>query len=272
MARETVTAVCPRCGARLDVGSATRVQCASCDTVFEISATPSAVAVGQFRAGWYADPAGGPGQRYWDGALWHDAVPARAGVPTKPKRGLSTRALIVAGVVVVGIVVVGNVVESNKADNKAAKSAASSSATPTLTTTTQRAVKPPPSPSVSAEQLDPAAYQQVTDREFAYILKDPYAHYGDRIVIYGKVLQFDTLTGDSVFRADVVAVPGGSNEPENAFVEATDPAILADVVEGDSVVMFVEVAGTETYETQLGAERTVPLFDAYIVRHWKRSG
>lgn len=129
MARGTVTAVCPRCSARLDVGSATRVQCASCDTVFEISATPSAVAVGQFPAGWYADPAGGPGRRYWDGALWHDAAPARAGVPTKPKRGLSTRALIVAGVVVVGIVVVGNVVESNKADDKAAKSAASSSAT-----------------------------------------------------------------------------------------------------------------------------------------------
>lgn len=26
--------------------------------------------------GWYPDPAGGPGQRYWDGAVWRDAAPA----------------------------------------------------------------------------------------------------------------------------------------------------------------------------------------------------
>ncbi len=222
-------------------------------------------------AGWYPDPSGGPGQKYWDGVMWHDAVPAQPGVPTasKPKRRLSTRALLVAAAAFAFLFVVGNIVESRKDDTE--KSATASSATtnnmiPTSTTT--RTVRPAPKPKVSVEELDQASYRPVTEREFAYIIKDPYAHYGERIVIYGKVSQFDTLTGDSILRADVVAVPGGQRE--NAFIEADDPTILADVVEGDSLVMFVEVAGTDTYSTQLGGERTVPLFAAYIVQHWKR--
>jgi hypothetical protein len=29
-------------------------------------------------AGWYPDPTGKPGQKYWDGQAWHDAAPATA--------------------------------------------------------------------------------------------------------------------------------------------------------------------------------------------------
>ena len=34
--------------------------------------------------GWYADPAGGPGQRWWDGYSWSDALVTRTEAPTPP--------------------------------------------------------------------------------------------------------------------------------------------------------------------------------------------
>lgn len=68
----------------------------------------------------------------------------------------------------------------------------------------------------------------------------------------------------------MTAEPG--SEHEDVLLEAANPAILAvaDVVEGDALKMFVEVAGTHTYETQIGGEPTVSLFDVCIVEHWKR--
>lgn len=46
--------------------------------------------------GWYADPSGGPGRKYWDGALWHDAVPARPGVPTASSGRSPLRVFLIA--------------------------------------------------------------------------------------------------------------------------------------------------------------------------------
>lgn len=56
--------------------------------------------------GWYPDPAGPGGRRYWDGYAWHDAIPARPG-PVTPKRktGGHARWWIVLGVVVAGLVI-----------------------------------------------------------------------------------------------------------------------------------------------------------------------
>src|ERR1700723_2401090 len=34
--------------------------------------------------GWYADPAGGPGQRWWDGYAWNEAVITPATPPAPP--------------------------------------------------------------------------------------------------------------------------------------------------------------------------------------------
>lgn len=226
---------------------------------------------GNAAPGWYPDPSGGGGQRYWDGAAWHDAVPVRPGVPTagKPPRKVSTRALLIAAAVFVAIVVIGNVIENRHEDNKAASRTSSSSAQSAPASATHVPVRPlPTTPAVSAEQLNPATYRPVTERELALILKDPYAHYGEPIIIYGKVVQFDTNTGNSAFRADVLAEPGGRSA--DAIIEAADPTILANVVEGDSLTMYVEVAGPRTYSTQIGGERTVPVFDIYIAEHWTR--
>jgi TM2 domain/Protein of unknown function (DUF2510) len=39
-------------------------------------------------AGWYPDPSGGPGQKYWDGSQWSEAVPSTPG-PVAPYGGVS---------------------------------------------------------------------------------------------------------------------------------------------------------------------------------------
>jgi TM2 domain-containing membrane protein YozV len=40
-------------------------------------------------AGWYPDPNGNPGQKYWDGQTWHDASPGAnpSAVPAVQSRG-----------------------------------------------------------------------------------------------------------------------------------------------------------------------------------------
>lgn len=220
---------------------------------------------GNAAPGWYPDPSGGPGRKYWDGAAWHDAVPAQP----KPTRQISTKALLIAAAVFIAVVVVGNILETRHEENKQASKAPTTRTAPSSTPTTKPPTRTTPTtPRVSPEQLNPATYQPVTERQLALIRKDPYAHYGESIIIYGKVVQFDTATGTSAFRADVAAEPGSDHE--DVVIEAKDPTILADVVEGDALKMGVEVAGAHTYSTQMGGERTVPLFDVYIVEHWQR--
>ena len=49
------------------------------------------------------------------------------------------------------------------------------------------------------------------------------------------------------------------------MLEASDPSILANVVESDFVRMYVEVKGTDTYKTTIGGEQTVPKFGVNII-------
>jgi len=43
--------------------------------------------------GWYADPAGGPGQRWWDGYAWSDAVTQPVQAPAPPPWAIATTRL-----------------------------------------------------------------------------------------------------------------------------------------------------------------------------------
>ncbi len=110
--------------------------------------------------GWYPDPTGGGGQKYWDGALWHDAIPTRPGVQTAAKAGMSRNAKIgwgVAAVLVAGIAV-GNVIATSD-DKKPSESAAAerpNSATATAT------------PNVAAIERMESAYLDTAAADRAY--------------------------------------------------------------------------------------------------------
>lgn len=60
--------------------------------------------------GWYADPDGGPGQRYWDGSAWGEHWRAQQAqrVPPPPQspQGGSTVGKVVLGVVLGGVILI----------------------------------------------------------------------------------------------------------------------------------------------------------------------
>ena len=98
-------------------------------------------------------------------------------------------------------------------------------------------------------------------------MKDPDSAQGRKISVYCGVNQFDAATGTSSFLAHVAAEPQerSYDYEQNAWVEAVDSTILANVVEKDLVTMYVEVAGAYTYDTQIGGTTTVPKFWVYII-------
>jgi hypothetical protein len=122
-------------------------------------------------------------------------------------------------------------------------------------------------------RFDPASYNPIAPRDFALLVRNPDAHKGEKIIIYGEVTQFDAATGTTEFRADTGAEPPDVNDSytQNSYVSAAtapDPSsLLANVVEKDKLKMYVEVAGAYTYQTQIGGETTVPKFWVYILEN-----
>ncbi|QDP09779.1 hypothetical protein FNU77_08655 [Prescottella equi] len=116
-------------------------------------------------------------------------------------------------------------------------------------------------------RLDPATYSELAERDFALIAKDPDAAKGRKVVIYGRVTQFDAATGITQFRADTSGIVQDSKwgYNENSIVDARDKALVADVVVGDILKMYVEVRGAYSYDTQIGGRTTVPRFSLNIV-------
>ncbi|GAA2577978.1 hypothetical protein GCM10010435_62710 [Winogradskya consettensis] len=127
----------------------------------------------------------------------------------------------------------------------------------TLPTTTAPTAAPEP---VTARKPPvKTSYKKLTARQWLKIAKDPDAHSGETVVVYGSVTQFDSATGSSVFRADV----GASNQewsfdyPTNTMLVG-DEGQLSDLVQDDEFRAKVIVAGSYSYETQIGGETTVP--------------
>jgi hypothetical protein len=112
----------------------------------------------------------------------------------------------------------------------------------------------------AAADADRSTYQKVDARTWALVEKDPAAHIGEKFVLYGKIIQFDSATGTSAFLART-----GATEQEysykyetNTLVVAPDAAQVADLVEGDLVRIYVKIQGSFSYDTQAGGNTTVP--------------
>jgi hypothetical protein len=123
---------------------------------------------------------------------------------------------------------------------------------------------PTTTPAVAPEDLDPSSYHSLSARDFALLVKNPDASIGRKIVLYGVVIQLDTNTGQNSFIAQAGTEPGDYNE--HAIFYAHDQSILSSVVAQDAVTIWCTVDGTETYQTQNNAERTVPKFWVNIIK------
>lgn len=123
---------------------------------------------------------------------------------------------------------------------------------------------------VSAEpkkpkKVDKSEYSKPTSREFGLIGKDPEAHFGEKVVLYGHIFQFDSATGKCAFMAQTSPSRQeySFDYSQNTMVTAGDNdvicPILDDIIEGDIVKMWATVKGAYEYETQIGGTNTALL-------------
>jgi hypothetical protein len=100
-------------------------------------------------------------------------------------------------------------------------------------------------------QQDRTTYHALAPRDFALLVRDPDSHVGEKVVIYGKISQFDAATGKNEFRGDTGPLAPGEGDAysQNTYLVAPVAGTVANVVEKDQLRMFAEVMGSYTYDT-----------------------
>jgi hypothetical protein len=123
----------------------------------------------------------------------------------------------------------------------------------------------------AAALTSPKSYAAIGKRDLAKVFRDPDSYVGKKYVVYAEVTQFDSGTGTDQFRADVAHADLRSEnsgywlDGENAMV-SVGAADISDIVQDDIVKMYVEVAGSLTYDTTIGGSTTVPQFTVNIIK------
>lgn len=133
------------------------------------------------------------------------------------------------------------------------------SRTPTAEPTTE---EPTEEATTQEPKPQPTVYKALTSRKWKKIAKDPDAYAGEIYVVYGQVTQFDAATGTDMFLADVGGVRDPCDYdiclyPTNTILTG-DESRLEKLVEDDVFRAKITVLGSQSYETQIGGETTVP--------------
>ncbi|WP_261773642.1 hypothetical protein [Rhodococcoides corynebacterioides] len=168
------------------------------------------------------------------------------------KQQWSRSVLLVCGAVVAVMVLIGLVVSffsPSSPDDSAGAAASDSSA----------------AAAVDQSRLDRSSYANLDDRSLSMVLRDPEAEKGRRVVLYGEVTQFDTITGPELFMAQVAGAPSDAGYTNSILVRLRDAAVARDVVEDDLVTLYVELDGVQSYENRLGQETQAAVVWANIV-------
>lgn len=204
------------------------------------------------------------------------ANPQQHTVPKPPKKHRARNVGIIAAAGLVGVVILAAAFADPAAE--APTSVTTRSTTPVdngptpdpVTTPTNKPVKPSASASPAAPKTTqppvpkpkPVVYKKLTARQWAKIAKSPDSHRGETYIVYGKVTQFDSATGDDQFRADV---DGVKHKVEYGYVDYPTNTLMtnisgdvSDLVEDDLFTAKVAVVGAYSYDTQIGGETTVP--------------
>ena len=133
--------------------------------------------------------------------------------------------------------------------------------------------KPTAKPTVAATAKPaPISYATLTSRAWAKLVKSPDTYTGKGYKLWACITQFDAATGPESFltvasyRKETYWYTNG----EPTFFEG-DASKLADFVEGDVVAMSVVSLGSYSYDTQVGGNTTVPLFDVVKIVRLKGS-
>ncbi|GAA1185585.1 PASTA domain-containing protein [Pseudonocardia alaniniphila] len=118
---------------------------------------------------------------------------------------------------------------------------------------------------VTLQPAAPAAppsesHRKLSSRDWLVIAKNPDAHVGERVIVHGRVTQFDAATGTTAFRASVDGVrQKQAYDYDTNTLLGGDAADLEDIVVDDEFTAEVTVMGSLTYKTQIGGSTTVPV-------------
>ena len=127
--------------------------------------------------------------------------------------------------------------------------------TPTIVTPI---VTPTPTPSPTPTNV----YAEISQRDWQLIVKDPNGNQSRYVIIYGRITQFDSITGLGSMRAEIFGTQEELNKSyslgDNTFLTGSN-SILKNFVAKDKFRAHVMIAGTYTYTTALNAKMTVPL-------------
>lgn len=195
-------------------------------------------------------------------------VPAQRGLPPaspppprKPRFGLLARIGMIIGAVVV-IAVIASLTTGTSGTTTRPSAASAPGGQTTSAPSAPATVAPTATPSAPAPLVPAGPAKAITARDWAKIAKNPDAHIGESVVVYGQVKQFDAATGTNGFRANVDgvkrAVSYGYADYETNTVLSSLGADLSDLVEGDLFRAEVVVAGSVSYETTMGGTLTAP--------------
>lgn len=127
--------------------------------------------------------------------------------------------------------------------------------------------------SVVSLQAEPdlSPYSQLDDRSYSLIAKDPEAHVGEKVIVYGNIVQFDSFTGPCGFRANTGPAPTEySYEYEvNTLVVAPDEdecPVLDDFVQDDHIKVWATILGAYEYDTTIGGTATAVLLEVESIQ------
>jgi hypothetical protein len=116
-----------------------------------------------------------------------------------------------------------------------------------------------------AARMDKSTYPAISSRDYQIVVRDPAAHIGRKMVVYGRVTQYDAATGleHMLARTDANEVDVYDYDI-NTMLEGTRDT-FAPVVEDDLITIYADVIGSYSYDTQAGGNTTVPKLRANMV-------
>lgn len=111
-------------------------------------------------------------------------------------------------------------------------------------------------------------FKSITERDWQFILKNPNDYFNQYFIVYGKITQFDTATGNDSFRANVSGIDqyskgywlGGDNT-----LLVGNAALLKPFVNNDIFVAKVSVLGTFSYTSVFNGNLTVPKLKVFEI-------
>lgn len=121
------------------------------------------------------------------------------------------------------------------------------------------------SAAAAQKKLDNA--EELSARELSLVVKRPDDHVGDVMVVYGNITQFDAATGTCIFRANIAHTNMADTwdyEHNSMFAGGdgdADCELLDDFVTDDEVRITATSLGSFSYDTQIGGNTTVPMFN-----------